>query len=81
MDIYVAVLPCTMHAVQYLKTYKDLCCNSYHAMLCITGPHGHRLTAEVLTANYLELFMKAVHDIDAALPGVTLQQLQVITLR
>jgi hypothetical protein len=50
----------------------------YIYLLVPTGPHGHRLTAEVLTANYLELFMKAVHELDAALPGVTLQQLQVL---
>jgi hypothetical protein len=39
--------------------------------------NGHALTAEVLAANYLELFVRAVQQLDKAMPGVTLQQLKV----
>jgi hypothetical protein len=38
---------------------------------------GHGLTSEVLAANYLQIFKRAVVDIDSAAPGITLQQLQV----
>ncbi|KAG5178427.1 hypothetical protein JKP88DRAFT_168701, partial [Tribonema minus] len=40
------------------------------------GPGAHRLMAEVLAANYLGLLRGALSELDAAAPGVTLQELQ-----
>ena len=41
------------------------------------GTAGHRLIAEVLAMNYLQVFMQAIQQLDDARPGVTLVQLQV----
>jgi hypothetical protein len=38
---------------------------------------GHRLDGEVLAANYLQIFKRAVVEMDSAAPGITLLQLQV----
>jgi hypothetical protein len=39
---------------------------------------GHRLVGEILAANYLQVFKRAVVEMDSASPGITLQHLQVI---
>jgi hypothetical protein len=41
---------------------------------------GHRLDGEILAANYLQIFKRAVVEMDSASRGITLQQLQVTTL-
>eukprot|EP00611_Tribonema_gayanum_P015318 TRINITY_DN2714_c0_g2_i3.p1 TRINITY_DN2714_c0_g2~~TRINITY_DN2714_c0_g2_i3.p1 ORF type:complete len:593 (-),score=166.54 TRINITY_DN2714_c0_g2_i3:236-2014(-) len=45
------------------------------------GPGAHRLMAEVLAANYIGLLRGALSELDAAAPGVTLQELQDVAYR